>query len=74
VKKRKNDHGEYVFREEEMQKLIDLIFELCYVSGEFYQDKNHNALRERHMEWVASHLRVYGFDTIPMGMSWGALR
>jgi len=74
VSLRKNNYGEYVFSEAEMQKLVDLIFELCYSSGEFYQNKDHNSLRDKHMEWVASHLRFHGLDTTPVGMSWGTLK
>lgn len=54
------------------QKLIDLMFEMCQVSA-YHFGKLEKYDREKHMEWVAYHLREAGFDTVPMGMSWGIL-
>lgn len=55
------------------QKLIDLMFEICQVSA-YHFGKLEKYDREAHMDWVAYHLRVAGFDTEPMGCSWGVLK
>lgn len=54
------------------QSLIDLMFEMCQISA-YHFGKLEKYDREKHMDWVAHHLRVAGFDTVPMGMSWGVL-
>ena len=61
------------------QKLIDLVFEIAQISARSYSSvkspddytKHH---RESHMLWVARQLRNNGFDTVPVGMSWGVLK
>lgn len=62
------------------QKLIDIMFEIAQAS--YRWDRNdtdeitsyYNEGREKHMEWVAEQLRSCGFDTRPVGMSWGVLK
>ena len=54
------------------QQLIDITFQIALTIQE-----NHalNALpRERLAEWVATQLHICGFDTQPMGASWGVLK
>lgn len=56
---------------EENQKLIDIMFKMVlFVSS----DKSFcKKPRGEKMAWVANQLRSYGFDTHPIGMSWGVL-
>lgn len=54
----------------EKQKLIDIAFQLAAVSADHWHGKS----REEHMAWVADQLRACGFDTVPMGASWGVLK
>lgn len=64
------------------QKLIDIIFQIAqhsalYFTGESLTPEKQTLYynqRENHMEWVADQLRKNGFDTEPMGMSWGVLK
>lgn len=51
----------------ESQRLIDLTFAIAL------QDCDTYAQVERKAAWVARQLRANGFDTQPMGMSWGVL-
>lgn len=53
------------------QKLIDLIFEMVLVTT----DDSIFCKRPRgeRMAWVANHLREFGIDTHPIGMSWGVI-
>ena len=51
------------------QKLIDIMFEIVVRFGS-------NALgssREAKAAWLSSKLKDSGFETKPMGMSWGVL-
>jgi len=58
---------------EDAQKLIDICFECVLVATDtkytLYKQSN-----EKKAEWVADQLRACGFDTMPMGMSWGVLK
>jgi hypothetical protein len=62
------------------QKLIDIMFEVAQASYHWNRDKDgitrylNEGERENHMEWVAEQLRLCGFDTQQMGMSWGVLK
>lgn len=61
------------------QKLIGIMFEIAQASymmdreppvvKEYYNEK-----RDEHMKWVADQLRMCGFETIPVGSSWGVLK
>lgn len=53
------------------QKLIDLMFALVLVATDdpIFCKKP----RGERMAWVANNLRERGFDTHPIGMSWGVL-
>lgn len=55
----------------EQQKLIDIMFDLVLSahSWESFQSKSINEIAE----WVASNLKECGFDTKPIGSSWGVL-
>jgi hypothetical protein len=57
--------------ENKEQKLIDLMFSMVLAASE-------NSIfckkpRGEKMAWVANTLREMGFDTHPIGMSWGVL-
>ena len=55
------------------QKLIDLIFEIALTIS----DKNfplRNLSNEEKGRWIADQLRKSGFDTNPVGASWGVLK
>ena len=55
------------------QKLIDLCFEIgILISDQRYDFKNMDV--EQRAEWIADQLRKSGFDTQPMGASWGVLK
>lgn len=63
------------------QKLIDIMFEIAQFS--YLRDRSNSDEissyynedgRQEHMEWVAEQLRSCGFDTQPLGMSWGVLK
>lgn len=54
------------------QKLINIMFQigLTIHNSEWFQGKTN----EEVAEWIASQLRECGFDTQPMGCSWGVLK
>ena len=57
------------------QKLVDVCFE-CVLT---VLDKNHvttfsSMTQEQKAEWVVRQLRECGFDTQPLGCSWGVLK
>lgn len=57
---------------ENEQKLIDICFEIALT---IHRDKSFNLKsREEIAKWVAKQLRVCGFDTQPVGASWGKLK
>ena len=55
------------------QKLIDIMFDIVLVLRE-NTDWLKNTTREEAAEWTANQLRQCGFDTQPMGASWGVLK
>lgn len=64
------------YTREEVQKLIDICFECVLVATDSkycYKIKNAKS-NEIKAEWVARQLRGCGFDTEPMGSSWGVLK
>lgn len=54
------------------QKLIDIVFEVALTIRNSQRLKNHTTQDEL-AEWVAKQLRECGFDTKPVGSSWGVL-
>jgi hypothetical protein len=52
------------------QDLIDIMFQVALVSAEYM----HNKSREEIAAWVATQLRECGYDTEPIGASWGLLK
>ena len=55
------------------QELVDITFSIAIAinnTRDFFKDKNN----EEVAEWVARQLRGCGFDTQPMGLSWGVLK
>ena len=58
------------------QKLVDIIFQIAQISAYHFgrsEKKYFSEKREEHMKWVAQQLRDCGFDTKPVGSSWGYL-
>lgn len=53
------------------QTLIDLMFEIVLAASE--NTTFCKRPRGEKMAWVANNLRDIGFDTHPIGMSWGVL-
>ena len=53
------------------QKLIDICFELVLVATQ--NKKFCKKSNEEKAAWVARQLRLCGFETEPMGASWGVL-
>ena len=55
------------------QELVDITFSIAIAinnTRDFFKDKND----EEVAEWVADQLRKCGFDTHPIGLSWGVLK
>lgn len=65
---------------EKLQKLIDLCFEIGLTISDTGKDRGGNdiALHKKSSEekarWIAQQLRLCGFDTEPVGSSWGVLK
>ncbi len=57
------------------QDLVDLIFQFVLaVSSPEHAAKFAEKSVEDRVAWVAKQLRSCGFDTVPIGASWGILR
>jgi hypothetical protein len=57
------------------RKLIDITFEIAMLMHDKEFRKSFaKKSREELAEWVAKQLKGCGFETIPMGSSWGYLR
>ena len=54
------------------QKLIDITFQLAMVMRE--KRGMRHMTKEQLAAWVARNLRDCGFDTQPLGSSWGVLK
>ena len=54
------------------QKLIDIIFEIGLMihNNEWFNEKSN----EEVAEWIREQLKMCGFDTKPIGSSWGVLK
>jgi hypothetical protein len=52
------------------QTLVDIMFQIAMVSAEHMHGKS----SEEIATWVADQLRQCGFDTVPVGASWGVLK
>lgn len=52
------------------QQLIDLMFELTIRCPDYYGSDD----KEKIAGWVAYQLKQAGFETVPMGLSWGILQ
>lgn len=55
------------------QKLVDIIFDIVLTLRENTEWLK-NTSREEAAEWTAHQLRECGFDTQPIGASWGVLK
>lgn len=57
------------------QKLIDICFQLVFVATQKENRHYFDQLSTKDiMDWVADQLKTCGFDTCPVGASWGVLR
>lgn len=57
------------------QALVNLCFELVYAAtAERNRAFFEKASTEEKMKWVAEKLKGCGFETVPMGSSWGVLK
>ena len=54
------------------QKLVDICFQVAIMVHEHPSFKGKSS--EYVVEYVAEQLRECGFDTVPLGSSWGILR
>lgn len=71
----KRAHVEMVARMNREQKLIDIAFALVLTAlDERYRDNFARMTQEERAAWVRHQLRECGFDTEPMGASWGVLK
>jgi len=54
------------------QKLIDIMFEIGLMihNNEWFNEKSN----EEVAEWIREQLKMCGFDTKPIGSSWGVLK
>ena len=57
----------------EKQKLIDICF-ACSIAINNHAAVNGPQTNRQVAEWVALQLRDCGFETKPLGMSWGVLK
>ena len=57
------------------QKLIDILFScVLTISDPEHASAFSKKTKEERATWVAEQLRSCGFDTVPVGASWGVLR
>jgi hypothetical protein len=62
------------------QKLVDLCFAIGIMlstPGKGRDDKKYDMTKwsvPKKAEWIAEQLRLSGFDTLPVGSSWGVLK
>lgn len=54
------------------QKLIDIMFEIGLMihNNEWFNEKSNEEIAE----WIREQLKMCGFDTKPIGSSWGVLK
>lgn len=55
------------------QKLVDICFQIGLLISDTKYDL-YKKTKEEKVEWIANQLRQCGFDTQPMGASWGVLK
>jgi len=55
------------------QRLVDICFEIGLLISDQRYDL-YTKSKEEKAEWIAKQLRICGFDTQPMGSSWGKLK
>ena len=62
------------YSKQEVQKLIDIIFEIgLTISDKRYREYFDKLEYEELPEWIAKQLKGCGFNTHPLGSSWGYL-
>lgn len=54
------------------QELIDICFQIGLTISDHRYDL-HTKSNEEKADWIASQLRACGYDTKPIGSSWGVL-
>ena len=62
------------YTKDDVQKLINICFECVLIATDDKYPQLKNGTDEEKAAWVARQLRLCGFDTEPMGMSWGRLK
>ena len=62
------------YTKDDIQKLINICFECVLVATDDDNYKIKNGTNEEKAAWVARQLRLCGYDTEPMGSSWGVLK
>jgi len=58
----------------ENQKLIDIMFQIAMVLHSGCNTWAKDWSDENIAEWIRDQLKICGFDTVPMGASWGVLK
>lgn len=66
-----------MYNNRDVQKLVDVCFGLVLKIHE-HMGRDDNWFKDKSVEdvasWVSGQLRECGFDTRPVGMSWGVLK
>ena len=55
------------------QYLIDICFGIATTMHTYYPSTFKHMSQQELCEWVANQLKICGFETSPMGASWGVL-
>jgi hypothetical protein len=58
--------------DEDKRKLVDILFQ-CVITTHMEKKSFKNKTVEEMAEWTARQLRECGFETVPLGSSWGHL-
>jgi hypothetical protein len=56
----------------DIQKLIDIVFEVGLTIHQ--NDQLEKMTKEEVANWISTQLRLCGYDTEPIGSSWGVLK
>ncbi len=65
-------YGRNMRSRDERQELVDLCFEIALVMAD--SEALLAVDQEKRALWIAKQLRACGYDTVPVGMSWGVLK
>lgn len=64
----------YFYTKDAVQKLIDICFTCVLTATDDKYPQLKNGTDEEKATWVARQLRLCGYDTEPIGASWGRLK